>query len=142
MKHFALLLAFPPPYRLNGGIYFREFMTEDFLQNNIVGFFAGVVLIFTGVYLLAPRRKPSFAANVSPVTVDDGTDSISARQRSGSSGEPMSVDGLMVLFGDNEQEEAESQQVFWEQMGLESLIPMIDGIFETNFLDWAFEDDG
>jgi hypothetical protein len=116
-------------------------MSADFLEHNIVGFFTGVVIIFAGVYLLAPRKRSRAAAAAASATatVDDGTDSSSSRQRSYSSG-GYSEDGLMVLLGDNEQEEAESQQVFWEHIGLESLIPTFDGVFETNVLDWAVGD--
>jgi hypothetical protein len=41
---------------MNGGIYFREFMGADFLERNVGGFAGGVLVIFLGVFLLAPKQ--------------------------------------------------------------------------------------
>ena len=44
---------------LNGGIYFREFYAREFRRHDVSGFVAGVLIIFLGVYFLAPTSRPS-----------------------------------------------------------------------------------
>jgi hypothetical protein len=44
---------------LNGGIFFREFFGEVFLTHKLYGFVSGIVVIFMGVYLLAPNPSSS-----------------------------------------------------------------------------------
>ena len=57
---------------LNGGIYFREFMGDVFLRDDATGFSFGVLIIFIGVYFLAPSsgssptQQPTTAALGSP----------------------------------------------------------------------------
>ena len=50
---------------LNGGIFFREFFVAEFIENNVAGFTFGVLIIFLGVFLLAPRNNSGGGSSVS-----------------------------------------------------------------------------